>query len=659
MDKKSFLFYILLLIFTLQGFNQNEKINAIFRENGLTDSLKIDSVFILIKDFSLEEIALFDSLLYEKFKHSENRLFQIGTSFADNTIYDRALKYFNFTENLAIRNNNYSIIVKTKNKKAQILRRQGNHDFAIRILEDNIELIKKHDINQELSFALHSLGLTYRDNNKLNSAEKYFRDALHTSNRYSSGKFNHTIIHELGNIHGLKGNFDSALIYQSEALELRKKHNSTFNLLISYNDMGDVYLRANQITNALKMFKKAEELAVETNNLWALATILLNIGDAFYQQKKYKQAINSTLKSLQLCRKYDYQLAQKYATQLISNIYRHQAKYDSALLYQDSLVILNAAIQTEKTNTLLEELNAKYESAKKDQELYKQRAKISQQRIMLIVTVGGLVVLALLMFLIVRLLLRIRHAYAVLKVQKEEIGMKNIRLEEMNNEKNSLMRIVAHDLKSPLNNIYSILGLLSDDEIQYEEQQKYFSMIYKIIADGNALIQDLIDLHIYEDTGMQIEFKETDIIEVVEEAVIAHDQTALKKNIIIHLENNIEHIEIKTDGFMLKRILDNLISNGIKFSMPEKNIYVSVQMINEALQISVKDEGPGFTDDDKKKVFQKFQKLSARPTGQENSSGLGLSIVKILIERLGGTITLKSEKGEGSEFVVSLPTSGL
>jgi len=106
---------------------------------------------------------------------------------------------------------------------------------------------------------------------------------------------------------------------------------------------------------------------------------------------------------------------------------------------------------------------------------------------------------------------------------------------------------------------------------------------------------------------------------------------------------------------LLFLVLENLLSNAFKFSPP--NTVVSFQIYREAENIlfKINDQGPGFTDDDKKLVFSRFQKLSAQPTENESSTGLGLSIVKKYVKYLGGKVWLESEIGQGSTFYVSLP----
>ena len=118
---------------------------------------------------------------------------------------------------------------------------------------------------------------------------------------------------------------------------------------------------------------------------------------------------------------------------------------------------------------------------------------------------------------------------------------------------------------------------------------------------------------------------------------------------------NTDDIQVETDAEFLSRILENLLSNAIKFSHPNSTITVKSGQSDHGFFIAVKDSGPGFSEKDKSQLFQKFKRLSARPTASESSNGLGLALIKNLVERLGGNIKLISAPRQGSEFVVTIP----
>jgi signal transduction histidine kinase len=127
-----------------------------------------------------------------------------------------------------------------------------------------------------------------------------------------------------------------------------------------------------------------------------------------------------------------------------------------------------------------------------------------------------------------------------------------------------------------------------------------------------------------------------------------------KKNIKIDYKTP-EKVEMNTDKNYICRVMENLLSNALKFSEPGKEVAVTITSNNGHVQIDVADQGPGLSDDDLKNLYQKFRKLTPRPTGGESSQGLGLSIVKTLANCLGGDVQCKSTLQVGSTFTVTLP----
>ncbi len=103
--------------------------------------------------------------------------------------------------------------------------------------------------------------------------------------------------------------------------------------------------------------------------------------------------------------------------------------------------------------------------------------------------------------------------------------------------------------------------------------------------------------------------------------------------------------------------MDNLVSNAVKYSPNGKNVYVRVYQMDRRVRAEVKDEGPGISAEDQKRLFGKFARLSARPTAGEHSTGLGLAIVKRLVESMHGEVWCESHLGSGAAFLVELPAA--
>ena len=141
---------------------------------------------------------------------------------------------------------------------------------------------------------------------------------------------------------------------------------------------------------------------------------------------------------------------------------------------------------------------------------------------------------------------------------------------------------------------------------------------------------------------------------ILEEKIHLQQILADKKDISIHAEFE-DVAEFLFDANRMGQVVDNLLSNAVKYSPLGKNIYVKLSCENDKVKLSVRDEGPGISHEERGKLFQHFQKLSARPTGGESSSGLGLAIAQRIVEEHGGSIGVESEPGQGANFHFELP----
>jgi signal transduction histidine kinase len=270
-----------------------------------------------------------------------------------------------------------------------------------------------------------------------------------------------------------------------------------------------------------------------------------------------------------------------------------------------------------------------------------------------------LLLLAFIFYLIAK---RIRKQSEEIKLQNEilleqrnEIERQNDHLKELNMEKNGVMNIVAHDLRAPLNRIEGILQLIPLVGDFNKEQEEFLTIINNTIRDGKRFISDLLDVNAIEEHQTVITWEKVELTSFVQDLLKEYIKQAEKKNIQLHYQDEGRETLVTIDRNYLVRILDNLVSNAIKFSHYDRDIFISLKTTPDRIHISIRDQGQGISEEDRKKMFKKFQKLSARPTGGENSSGLGLSIVKTLVERLHGNIEVVSEPRQGSEFTVDFP----
>ncbi len=240
------------------------------------------------------------------------------------------------------------------------------------------------------------------------------------------------------------------------------------------------------------------------------------------------------------------------------------------------------------------------------------------------------------------------------------IIQQNKDLLKLNNEKNALLAIAAHDLKNPLQAILGSAELI-ERKIMNENIEINTELIENIKYSSKKainIIVDLLDVQAMEEGRLQLKMELVDARDIVIESIDEFLQAANKKHLKLNYDEDDNECRMITDRNKLTRVIDNLISNAIKFSNPGNEVKISCKNINigtneDIIRITVSDQGPGFSKDDLKHLYSKFSKLSARPTGEESSTGLGLSIVKKMTDLLGGIVELETKVGIGSTFKLS------
>lgn len=220
-----------------------------------------------------------------------------------------------------------------------------------------------------------------------------------------------------------------------------------------------------------------------------------------------------------------------------------------------------------------------------------------------------------------------------------------------------ILNTTAHDLKNPL----SIMPLLADMIMHHKNDPKAIDDIALQIKDAGrrmaGVINDLLETAREEAGRVELRLQKLDLVALVQGVVNTNSALAKNKKQKLHLEIKRE-CDVYADPRRLTEIVDNLINNAIKYSPFGKNIFISIDSAGEFAVFEVRDEGPGLTRDDIKNLYRGFTSLSAVPTGGENSTGLGLSIVKNLVSAHHGKISATSDgPGKGATFRVELPLS--
>ncbi|OED37319.1 hypothetical protein AB832_05145 [Flavobacteriaceae bacterium (ex Bugula neritina AB1)] len=234
------------------------------------------------------------------------------------------------------------------------------------------------------------------------------------------------------------------------------------------------------------------------------------------------------------------------------------------------------------------------------------------------------------------------------------IAIRNKELVQLNKEKDMLVSIVAHDLRTPLHQVKALIWLLDMPNMELtEDQETYLTEIGNSVDRLTDMIGRILDTQALETKEIKLVNETINLVELVEYVVQSFDHTAKEKDIEVTIENEEEYHFIELDKNYMIQVLENLLSNAIKFSRKGSKVVLLIKSLDGKTYVIVKDNGPGISKEDQKKLFGRFQRLSAQPTAGEPSIGLGLSIVKKYIEAMNGEIHCESQLGIGTKFIIS------
>ncbi|MCX7909418.1 MAG: HAMP domain-containing histidine kinase [Ignavibacteria bacterium] len=242
-----------------------------------------------------------------------------------------------------------------------------------------------------------------------------------------------------------------------------------------------------------------------------------------------------------------------------------------------------------------------------------------------------------------------------LKDKVEKLSNSKAELEELQQQKDELFALIIHDIKNPAALIKNLVELLRSYDLTATEQQE---IIDDILLTSNrivALSQEVSRILALESSLMSLNLELGNVNDVIREVVKANSPNAKSKNINIFVDLDEKLEEFKFDRYKVYEVLDNLMSNAIKFTQKGGEVRVTSQRQDDKVVVQVIDNGLGLSDEDISKAFQRGAKLSAKPTSDEPSSGLGLWIVKRLVEAMKGKVWVKSVLGKGSTFAFSVP----
>ncbi|MBZ0201783.1 MAG: HAMP domain-containing histidine kinase [Ignavibacteria bacterium] len=552
-------------------------------------------------------------------KNKTGSLFNIAIAYLNLADYPCSLKYFN--ESL---NSQYA--ASTPELKAEIYRgfatnylRTYNYRDALKYLYKSEEESLEAGHYENLHMVYGSFGSLYNKLKLSRKALEYTLKSLSVAEKLNDGFMKQYSIMSVGACYYQLGEFEKAYKYLNYSIGMNCNEFAEANAL---HFLSIIKFNHNEIDGAIQYAKRQIEISRKFNFFEYEALGYRLLGDIMFSKNRYKDAVDNYEKGVSLLEKIGEKLIYFSVCKKIINSYERMGETTKSNALYKKLYDEHIMHLEKEAHLKIEQIDIEYETERIKKEIDAEKQNnISLKRAL------------------------------------SEVNELNSKLESMHLEKNDFMTVVVHDLKNPLQNIYSSIRLLNNDSFDTISKRELTENISLQADRMHNLINRLLDYKAIEEGNIKVQNSNFRPEELCRDIAGNMAHMAEKKGLKFNYENDLNGSTIESDYSILYQIIENLVSNAIKFSPLNKNIYIKTTEHNGLPAIIIQDEGPGFTKGDMKKVFSNFAKLSAQPTANEHSTGLGLSIVKKLCDFINAEVLLESEEGNGAKFILKFNNS--
>ncbi len=532
----------------------------------------------------------------------------------------------------------------------------GNYTESLKYFKDSFNTqyaVKNRYLQAEI---LRGMAVNYSRTYNYKEALKYYHLSENASIESGNIVNLHMVYLNFGSLYSRFKLHNRSLAYTIKSLEIAKKIDSEESMQESLMAIGACNYLLGNVKEGLEYFNKLLGYSVskfsEANALYFLSMMNFDKGNT-------AEALKLTLRQIDVSEKNNYHEFNALGYRLLGDIKFKDSAYEEALEYYDRAAdildkigeiqvkfsIIKRKIDSYEKLGNLEMVNSLYKH------LYSSHTEHLEKNVQLKIEQIDFE------FETEKIRCEIDKEKEInLKLSKAlgEVNELNCKLKKLHEEKNNLLSIVAHDLRNPIQSILSSTKLINSSKNETDLVDELVDNIKEQSKRMVNLINSLIDYKAIESGIIKLNISEFFINDIFLKLEKNNYVLAINKEIIIHNENLLQYEVIKTDFDILYRVLENLLTNSIKFSPKGSNIYLRSIKTSDSFIFEIEDQGPGFTENDRKKLYSNFAKLSAKPTGNEHSTGLGLSIVKKLCNILGAEIKLDSEPDKGAKFIIKI-----
>lgn len=549
-------------------------------------------------------------------------LINIGLAYQELGDYASSLEY-NLQSMQTFANNGLAVPLSLLNNIGIVYQNLGEYATSLEYFYESLKLSEGKDDPLDRAFALGNISLVYLQQKNYEAALKNLFRSLEIFRNVGNRQAEANAYLNIGKAYRDMGLYEKAIEYETEALELHEAISDLSGKSSTLLLIGEIYFSMGYNDKARGYYVNGLRVAQDIGDYINETEAYLLIADFFVKNNDPSLALDNLYIANLLAGKREAKKDLSRVHRLYYEIYSSYGDYEKAFEHFEKHFKLEKEIYSIESERKLKSLSIQYQFQNSEKE-----RKIALQE---------------------------KEIY---KLKNVELAEANSRLLKLNEEKNEFIGIAAHDLKNPLSGILIYSKKLRTRIDKYSKEEIYEIASEMEIASERMfkLIAKFLDINLIESGKRDFKFTVFNAAHLLKQTIALSLSHANRKN--IEITQDYEHeMDIFSDHDSLEQILDNLISNAVKFTFPGKKINIKARVLGDNIRFEVKDEGPGMTEKDKQKLFGRFARLSAKPTGNEISTGLGLSIAHKLTLMLGGKLWCESKEGEGATFILEIPAA--
>lgn len=533
---------------------------------------------------------------------------------------------------------------------------QGRYQSASENFLKGLQIYDRVGDAQNKAVLLKELGIVHERLKMNDKALEYGLEALRVIRSVGDSSMIAGFLGDVGTMHQNMGKLEEALPLQLESMRMNTELGMEVDLPFNQHNIGDIYLQMGKLDSAEVYTQMAYDGFMKHDIKFAALYSMMNLGVVNMERGRYNVAEDYLKRAYDRAKEYDGLYEQTMLLEKLSTLYERMGNYRAALDFMKQGTAMSDSLSNADRERTILDMAESYKSEQATREIERLREQEALSDRLITTQQVFLIVVSLVLIAFVVALIRSIKSNRYARRLNHDLVEANNNLTSMSEERNNLIHVMAHDLRTPLAQVTGLSELLKDTAEISDEQLEYVQLIESASRNGLSIITQMMESNsnrnMAKSTG---ERTEVDLQRVIDSSLSLYEAQARTKNIHIVFDNEAADPVIKSDPQSIRRVIDNLVSNAVKYTYPNTEVHVNLKSDPDSVTIQVQDNGPGFSDDDKRLLFRKFTTLSARPTGNETSTGLGLAIVNDLLVELNGSIHLEDGDTKGACFRVTLP----